>query len=821
MGAQAWLYRRVVAGALASTLVVGGIVGSAGSAHALSVPSATLVQLVANASTTAPGAFDLPVGPLPSQAFQTANSSTPSPVESIGVGHTGVGHTGVGHTGVGHTGVGHTGLGTLNLGGLGVGHTGVGHTDIVGSALQNVLITDLPVVYPHGCDASASTTACTGWDGILSGTGLEGLPRQTVTMRDVVLDATALQRFDTLQLSDVDLSHTPLTNLPLAGVLLAGVPISHLSFDGNPDLAHTFQTWCATLAGLGTGLSVDCLTDLGVDPTTITDANVASVDTITLLTIAFAGVDFSLLPLSSVTVTGDTQNPTNVLGTSPLGIAKVGTANVTGFSPDMTLDDIGVGHTGVGHTGVGHTGVGHTGVGHTGVGHTDIAGLGVGHTGVGHTDLNSAGVGHTGVGHTGVGHTGVGHTAVGAAGPGAVPLGMMVLGGTGGPIGIGTFRLADLNLTAGTLGTGCAAIPTDAGCTQPSGLGGVALSDLATPAAVVQCADPPNSIAGVDCVNPGTTTLADASAQGFVSTTATLFDLANALTANSPSASWFGAIPSGQVIGALVPGSTEGDVVTFADYIGQINAFSVATLDTPPYQMTLAQLFQQAEQLPGTDWTVGAGGIDSSSTTLNVAGSVVPPAVPFTVYVDAELLNVVATVGNGDGTQTWTVARGVNGSTAVAHPAGDPVFGGVDVQLSVLLAGLSVSQQDATTLDELFGALPPDVLNNTNLGELLSVLAAQTGVTLDDLLLALIGQQDLPWEQLDLGSVNLQSYAPSPTFSRTPARSRSPTTAAAASRTWSPPRPSRPTSRTCRVPPRSVSPRSPIPRSRTRAAGNC
>ena len=129
------------------------------------------------------------------------------------------------------------------------------------------------------------------------------------------------------------------------------------------------------------------------------------------------------------------------------------------------------------------------------------------------------------------------------------------------------------------------------------------------------------------------------------------------------------------------------------------------------------------------------------------------------MFVGSEMMNVTAAVDHGDGTQTWTVTRGLNGSTAAAHAVGIPVFGGADVELGVLLRGLSVADQDRTTLEELFGALPPDILNATNLGELLSAIASATGITLDDLLLALLGQQDLPWEQLDIGSVNLQTYA--------------------------------------------------------------
>lgn len=59
-----------------------------------------------------------------------------------------------------------------------------------------------------------------------------------------------------------------------------------------------------------------------------------------------------------------------------------------------------------------------------------------------------------------------------------------------------------------------------------------------------------------------------------------------------------------------------------------------------------------------------AGGIDAAATSLTVASATgFPTAGNFTILVGAEAMTVTA----GQGTTTWTVTRGVNGTTAAAH----------------------------------------------------------------------------------------------------------------------------------------------------------
>ncbi len=73
---------------------------------------------------------------------------------------------------------------------------------------------------------------------------------------------------------------------------------------------------------------------------------------------------------------------------------------------------------------------------------------------------------------------------------------------------------------------------------------------------------------------------------------------------------------------------------------------------------------------PSPYTTVGAAGLDGSSTTLQVntpAGTL--PQVPFAISIDTERLTVTAVAGN-----SWTVVRGAGGTTAAAHAAGASVM---------------------------------------------------------------------------------------------------------------------------------------------------
>jgi len=74
--------------------------------------------------------------------------------------------------------------------------------------------------------------------------------------------------------------------------------------------------------------------------------------------------------------------------------------------------------------------------------------------------------------------------------------------------------------------------------------------------------------------------------------------------------------------------------------------------------------------LPRLKTTLGAA-LDAVSTTLTVSSAAgFPTTLRYRVRIEDELLEVTG----GQGTTTWTVTRGVDGTVATAHPSGVPVW---------------------------------------------------------------------------------------------------------------------------------------------------
>ena len=74
---------------------------------------------------------------------------------------------------------------------------------------------------------------------------------------------------------------------------------------------------------------------------------------------------------------------------------------------------------------------------------------------------------------------------------------------------------------------------------------------------------------------------------------------------------------------------------------------------------------------PALAWTTLAAGIDASVTTITVASAATFPAsVQFRILIENEHLLVTA----GAASTTWTVVRGIEGTTGAAHASGASVY---------------------------------------------------------------------------------------------------------------------------------------------------
>ncbi len=100
--------------------------------------------------------------------------------------------------------------------------------------------------------------------------------------------------------------------------------------------------------------------------------------------------------------------------------------------------------------------------------------------------------------------------------------------------------------------------------------------------------------------------------------------------------------------------------------------------------------------------------VTASATTISVAGGGGPwPAAPFTVVIDSEQLRVTATGAS------WTVTRGINGTTAAAHSSGANatlvgVAGGSNVKSNKLLGTTTLASAVPETT--LAAAVPETTL---------------------------------------------------------------------------------------------------------------
>ncbi len=102
--------------------------------------------------------------------------------------------------------------------------------------------------------------------------------------------------------------------------------------------------------------------------------------------------------------------------------------------------------------------------------------------------------------------------------------------------------------------------------------------------------------------------------------------------------------------------TTSGTPPTFdTNYANRDNSVSTA------FELTPASSYK-CRVGPGASSTL-AGAMNASQTTLSVASAAGFPTTAFRVRIDNELINVTG----GFGTTNWTVARGINGTTAASH----------------------------------------------------------------------------------------------------------------------------------------------------------
>jgi hypothetical protein len=153
--------------------------------------------------------------------------------------------------------------------------------------IQSTVLSDISVTYPEGCSAGGGDP-CTGWQGILAGTDLANLPLESVTLEQVLEDSTAAANLDTVDVGALDLASSPLSSIPLSSIELGSTPLSSIGIGATSVGSEAIGEWCTELADVGSSCA-----DFGIN-------SGDSTTSVTVLTLALAGVPLHSIPLSSI-----------------------------------------------------------------------------------------------------------------------------------------------------------------------------------------------------------------------------------------------------------------------------------------------------------------------------------------------------------------------------------------------------------------------------------------------------------------------------------------------------------------------------------------
>jgi uncharacterized protein YjbI with pentapeptide repeats len=149
----------------------------------------------------------------------------------------------------------------------------LGSLPLAATPLRSVPLSSLPLRSVDG-----------GWEALLADSPFGGVPLQTVTLGDV----HHLPAVQALDLGAIDLGATPLRSVPLVAVAIGSLPLRSVPLaDGDPITA-----WCEAIDGLGFDPA-----DLGLD---CTDGDPGANDEVTLLHVALSGVPLDSLPIAAI-----------------------------------------------------------------------------------------------------------------------------------------------------------------------------------------------------------------------------------------------------------------------------------------------------------------------------------------------------------------------------------------------------------------------------------------------------------------------------------------------------------------------------------------
>jgi uncharacterized protein YjbI with pentapeptide repeats len=223
---------------------------------------------------------------------------------------------------------------------------------MLAEALGGVHLSDIPLSTPGG------------WDTVLAGTRLAGVPLSTVTLADVY--ALPDPPTDGITLGQIDLSNTALENIGLGAIAIGPLALENIPIDGGTTPDENRQDWCAYLQTQGLACTATspatlieatlqglALENIPVDniPVENIDLSGTALENIAVENIDLSGTALENIAVENIDIVGTALENIAVENIGP-GIVDTGKAGCSGVAtlgaavandclfPDLTLDDL-------------------------------------------------------------------------------------------------------------------------------------------------------------------------------------------------------------------------------------------------------------------------------------------------------------------------------------------------------------------------------------------------------------------------------------------------------------------------------------------------
>ena len=265
---------------------------------------------------------------------------------------------------VGSIPVGSIPVGSIPVGSIPVGSIPVGS---IGLTADQALLATVPL-------STIPLTPPSSWAAVLAGTPLATQPLQSLTLAQVLANATAAGRLASVPVGSINLQNSPVGSIPVGSIPLGALPVGSIPVPpapGESSADSTLARWCKWLSG---------------PPINCTSA--AAFGNPTLMSVALQGAPVGSIPVGSIpvgSIPGSLPIGSIPIGSIPLGSIPVGSITI----PRVSIAVSPIGSIPVGSIPVGSIPVGSIPVGSIPVGSIDLQNSPIGSIPVGSIPVGS------------------------------------------------------------------------------------------------------------------------------------------------------------------------------------------------------------------------------------------------------------------------------------------------------------------------------------------------------------------------------------------------------------------------------------------------